>query len=105
MALNASAAALSAELPIAAMDLRTPACVQAAANAFAVYCDRWSVWKIAPARLPRERSASVSASRTGSVRMWSAIANPASRLAHRSMTVAGYSGRPPATGRYVISPT
>ena len=53
-----------------------------------VYWAPWSLWKIAPARLPRVRSAACRALMTSSVRMWSAIAQPARRREHRSMTVA-----------------
>ena len=88
VALNDSARALSAELPTALIDCRTPAAAHAEAKALDVYWAPWSEWNSAPARLPRVRSAAFSASMTSSVRMWSAIAQPASLREYRSMTVA-----------------
>ncbi|KOG33807.1 hypothetical protein ADK34_07810 [Streptomyces viridochromogenes] len=76
-----SAAALSALDPIAPMLCRTPADLQSSAKALLEYGEPWSVCMIAPARLPRVCSAAVRASMTSSVRMRSAMAQPAGRPA------------------------
>ncbi|WTU15986.1 hypothetical protein OG816_39140 [Streptomyces sp. NBC_00073] len=68
-ALKLSAAALSALDPIAPMLCRTPVDLQISAKALLEYCEPWSVCMIAPARLPRVRSATVRASMTSLVRM------------------------------------
>lgn len=94
-----SASALSALEPIALMDWRTPAWLQASAKARLVYSAPWSVCRTAPARLPRVCSAAAKASVTRLARMRSAIAQPARWREARSMTVARYRNFLPSSGR------
>lgn len=88
VAFRDSAAALSALVLTAPRDLITPSSVQTWANSFDTYCAPLSLWKTAPRRPSalRAAAASLSASVTSSVRMWSAIDQPASRFEHRSST-------------------
>ena len=51
---------MSAEEPTLPMDWVTPAARQASAKARELYWVPWSLWKIAPARLPRVRCAACS---------------------------------------------
>ena len=85
---NHSVRTAKSELPTAPMDWTTPAYRQESANARKVHRAPWSMWKVAPARLPHVRYAAARGLVTRSVRMWSAIARPTRRREQRCITVA-----------------